>query len=494
MKKGALFTTVGSVVILIISFIAFVLPSTLGSSKPKDSEVLGKYNGREIRYDRDSQFTANLQRTQNFQQAIQDTVRDFAFEDMAKKSGYVVPEQTVNYYIRKNFTDADGNFSKSKFRMADPSSIEAMSKSINQGLYTQIVTDDLIPPSANPYTAASATDVYKGKPIFGSKISDAEVDYYSSFGTEKRGFDLAVFNKADLPQEEIAKWVVPNKAKFDTYDYSLATFDSEKTASKYAEKLEKGEMTFDEVLLSKDNKKVSVTADGKGSFVLRYKVELRLEDKADIAIFDDLAVGKTSKPFKFYDDWAIIKKDGETKSIDTSLSNEDDLKTVKDYMYSYEMVYIEDYFTALAKKFKADAVATSFDKACSKNNITKSSIPAFPLNYGSVSIFDSLDTSVTGLTQAATNEEFLKTAFTLKKNEISDPIIAGDPQSYGYILVIQYTNDGTDEAVEEAEDDKTFSAQLRQMLISNYDNQTIIVDVMNDEKTDISSGYLGNYF
>lgn len=492
MKKGALFTTIGSVVILIISFIAFVLPSTLGSSKPKEADVLGKYNGREIRYERDSQFSANLQQSQNFQQALQDTVRDFAFEDMAKQSGYIVPNQTVNYYIRKQFTDSDGKFSKSKFRMADASVIDSLTKSLTQGLYTQVVSEDLIPPSSNPYAASTATDIYKGKPVFGNKTSDAEMEFYTNFETEQRGFDLVVFNKADLPVEEIAKWVVPNKAKFDTFDYSLVTFESESTATKYADKLEKGQITFDELLLSKDNKKVSVTSEGKGSFVLRYKLELRLDDKADIAIFDDLPVGKTSKPFKFYDHWAIIKKDSETKPIDVSLKNEEELNIVKDYMYSYEMLYIEDYFVARAKEFKQDAAATSFDKACAKHDIKKTIIPAFPLNYGSVSMFDTLDTSITGLSQAATNEEFLKTAFTLKLNEISDPIISGDSQSYGFVLVIQYTNNKNTEASED--DDPEFEAKLRQMMLASYDNQSIIVDIMNDEKTDIPDNYFGNYF
>ena len=39
MKKGALFTTVGSIIILIISFIAFVLPSQLGSGQESTKKL-----------------------------------------------------------------------------------------------------------------------------------------------------------------------------------------------------------------------------------------------------------------------------------------------------------------------------------------------------------------------------------------------------------------------------------------------------------------------
>jgi len=494
MKKGALFTTIGSVTILIISFIAFVLPSTFGSSQAKDSESFGKYNGREIRYEKDSLFSRNLQQSQNFQQALQDTVRDFAFEDMAKESGYIVPSQTVNYYIRKQYVDENGNFSKSKLRMEDESVIEALSKEINQYLYSEVVKNDLMPSGSNPYSTSIVPNTYKSKQVFGLKRSDAEINFYNTIASEKRGFDLVVFTKSEYPKEEMIKWLPANSNKFTTFDYSMVTFDSEKTATKYADKLEKNEITFDDLIANKDNQKTMTTSDGKGTFTVRYKIEMKLDNKADISIFDDLASGKTSKPFLFYGSWAIIKMNSEPKTIDTSLANEDDFNTVKDYILSYEQVMIEDYFVAKGKQFKKDAEETSFDKACAKHGLTKTIIPKFPLNYGNVALMDTLDTAVTGLSLAGTNEDFLKTAFTLKMNEISEPVILTDSaqnMTYGFVAVMQYVSDNSD--TPQGEEDSSFELQMKQMTLSGYDSQSIIVDIMNDKKTDIPAGYFGNY-
>ena len=91
-------------------------------------------------------------------------------------------------------------------------------------------------------------------------------------------------------------------------------------------------------------------------------------------------------------------------------------------------------------------------------NIKNVEIPAFPLNYGSVAIADSLNTSIEGLSSADTNEKFLETAFNLKMNEMSEPLVLN-----GYVAVIKYTSDGNeveaadtnDEETDNSEDDNT---------------------------------------
>src|SRR5574344_653625 len=137
MKKGALFTTVGSIIILIISFIAFVLPSQLGSGQESTKKVFGKYKSREIVYEKDSDLVNNLQSIQNnfyntygrepdnsefyqnFYNAFKTTVSQYAYEEAAKKAGYVVSEETVNRELRSYFVDETGNFSKALYDEAD---------------------------------------------------------------------------------------------------------------------------------------------------------------------------------------------------------------------------------------------------------------------------------------------------------------------------------------------------------------------------------------
>ena len=60
MKKGVLYT-IGASVILVICFIAFVLPSSLSrTAQQQEGLVFGKYNGKKISYEYGSDFTEFL--------------------------------------------------------------------------------------------------------------------------------------------------------------------------------------------------------------------------------------------------------------------------------------------------------------------------------------------------------------------------------------------------------------------------------------------------
>ena len=118
-------------------------------------------------------------------------------------------------------------------------------------------------------------------------------------------------------------------------------------------------------------------------------------------------------------------------------------------MYNYitanEFSRIEEYYTARAEQFAAEAKTANFDATCRKYNAKNVSVPAFPLNYGSVSVADKLDTSIDGLSGANTNEHFLKAAFSIAKGELSEPVVNGRN-----VLVLRLASetDSTDEPTE----------------------------------------------
>ena len=114
------------------------------------------------------------------------------------------------------------------------------------------------------------------------------------------------------------------------------------------------------------------------------------------------------------------------------------------YLKNYEKSVIEEYYIAKANDLIKDAEKDGFDKACEKNGTSKKEIAPFPLNYGNLSIAASLDTTDAGITGAENNEEFLTTAFSLKMNEISKPIVIGNN-----IAVLQFTKEETVSAEEE---------------------------------------------
>ena len=150
--------------------------------------------------------------------------------------------------------------------------------------------------------------------------------------------------------------------------------------------------------------------------------------------------------------FSIFKKNGETKTPDFEIDEYKDL--VSTYLRNYEKTRIEDYFTAKANDFIAQAAKSDFDSACTSMNIKNVEIPAFPLNYGSVDIADSLNTSIEGLSSADTNEKFLETAFNLKMNEVSEPMVLN-----GYVAVIKYTSDGNEAKTADTNDEETDNSE-----------------------------------
>ena len=72
MKKGVMYTA-GSIIILIICLIAFVLPSSLGRATNNKPLEFGSYNGRKITYEQGSDFAdfvsqyAEMYRSQGIQ-------------------------------------------------------------------------------------------------------------------------------------------------------------------------------------------------------------------------------------------------------------------------------------------------------------------------------------------------------------------------------------------------------------------------------------------
>ena len=130
--------------------------------------------------------------------------------------------------------------------------------------------------------------------------------------------------------------------------------------------------------------------------------------------------------------------------------------------------------------FKSEAAASSFDEACEKLGVEKKEVAPFPLNYGNTSVTATVDTSIDGLRGADTNENFLTTAFKLKLNEYSDPLVMSD-----YVIVIQYTSS---ESKEISDDDKPTVINA----IVNYDNnaaQDALTSSPNLENNFISTYY-----
>lgn len=448
MKKGVSYT-VGSVVILIICLIAFVLPASLGKGGNQKALEFGKYNGRKITYESGSDFAnfvtyyAEMFRNQGmqidssgqyylFSYAFNSTVMKYAYEDEVKKSGWNVPKEAVNRQLRPYFYDENGKFSSKIYNLTDSASIEKIRANIQDNLYTGRFYDD---------TFGSETDIVGTTALYGLKESDAELDFLKAYESDKRGFNMAAFKKADYPEAEKLSYANKNTAKFVNYDMDIITVDSKATADKVAKRIEKGEISFEDAIAEYSDKNYSNT-EGKLTNSYQYQLENILNDKADIDVLAKLGKDEVSGVIQTLLGYSIFKANGVVQPDFTT----DEMKTrITNYLNSYETTLIEDYYVAQANLFKTEAKANGFTAACESFGIEAAEVAPFPLNYGSTSISASVDTSVAGLRDADENENFLKSAFSVKLNEYTDPIVMDD-----YVIVLQYTTSEKAEASEES--------------------------------------------
>ena len=464
MKKNTAYTIGSLIVLLICAFCFVVLPAFTGSEGQQNKlPPFGKYNKREITYEQDSDFANYVsQYGQMFQAygqqlneqtyytvfkyAFDATVRKYAYEDAVNKSGYVVPQAAVNRNMVPFFSDENGNYSSKLYKQTDAKTVENLRKSIQSALVASRYSDDLF---------GSEEDIVGSEALYGLKESDAELDFLKSYNTNKRGFQMALFNTSDYPEEEKLKFAKENQAKFNKYDISIVTVEDKAKAQTVLKRINNNEITFEDAI-SEYSLNYFTNSEGKVTSAYQYQIENLLVNKDDLAILTDLAVDSITEVIETSNSFSIFKKNGETKIPDFEIDEYKDL--VSTYLRNYEKTRIEDYFTAKANDFIAQAAKSDFDSACTSMNIKNVEIPAFPLNYGSVAIADSLNTSIEGLSSANTNEKFLETAFNLKMNEMSEPLVLN-----GYVAVIKYTSDGNeakaantnDEETDNSEDDNT---------------------------------------
>ena len=448
MKKGTY--TIGSLIILLIAAFIFVLvPMFAGGRKNKQIPAFGKYDGTEIRYEQGTDFAnyvtqyaesyknRNIQISNSdyyylFNSAFNTTVMRIAFTKAVNKSGYIVPESAVNRAMMPYFTDETGKYSSKVYKLADPQRVAELKKDFQETLIAMRYQEDLF----------GSSETLEKKSLYGLKTSDSEVSFLQSLNDEKRKFNMVSFNMNNYPDSEKAAYGKENAEKFAKYDFSVITVADKSKAETAAKRIANNEITFVDAV-SEYSQKSYTNDSGKMNSKYAYQISGALQNEKDFEALKILKADEISSVIQTKIGYSIFKADSDPSEAD--FTDSDTLKTVQNYINSNEATVIEDYFNSQAEKFASSAKETSFDSACKKFGLTKLSVPEFPLNYGNVSAAAKLDTSIEGLSGAATNENFLKEVFSLAKGEISKPVTNGRN-----ILVLQLaeTIKNTDAPVE----------------------------------------------
>ncbi len=484
MKKNTVYTLGSLIILLICAFCFVVLPAFEGRASRQqggDAPVFGKYNGKEIKYEQGSDFADYVSQYgqmyqmygqqldqsayyQIFSQAFNATVMKYAYSEAVEKSGYEVPASAVTREMIPYFSDENGNYSPKLYKSASDETKLQIKNTLSSRMFANRFYND---------NFGSTTEVFNHDALYGLKSSKAEQDFLADANKSMRGFDIASFAMSDYPLEEKLKFARQNEAKFNSYDLLIITVEEKSTAETVAKRLANNEITFEDAVTEYSQKNFSNT-EGKLTNTYQYQIENILENKEDLAAITGLAKDAVSDIIKTTSGFSIFKCANAYTKPD--FDSETIQRVVSSYISNYESSIIEDYFTAKANAFIADAKAGDFTAAGEKAGAKVSTLEPFPLNYGNVNVLGEFKAGDSGITNAESNENFLSKAFALKLNELSEPLVVGDN-----IVVLKFTKETSPE-----------DNEINPTLFSSYDEDAANEAIMGSDK--LTNDFISVYF
>lgn len=470
MKKNSVYTLGSLIILLICAFVFVILPALTGAGeKQQKLSEFGKYNGKSIRYEQNSDmadavtYYGQLYQMYGreldsnayyeiFYNAFNQTVLNYAYDDAVAKSGYVVPESAVTRQMLPYFSE-NGKYSSKLYRQTPKDKIRELKEKSTKSLYSQRYYDDNF----------GSDEKVGNDTLYGLKTSSKELDFVSSYGDSLRGFNAAIFPLSDYPKSEKVKYAKENSDKFIKYNLSVISVDDKSTANTVAKRIASNEITFADAVTEYSNKSFS-NAEGKLTNSYKYQIENILVEKSDMDKLAGLSKDSVSGVIATGAYFSIFKADDE--ALNPDFDSDDLISQVSSYITTYENSVIEDYFTEKAKAFAKEAEKTSFKAAAIAQSVKTTELEPFPMNYGNISVSASLKSDEAAFRNADSNENFLKTAFSLTKNQISEPLLLNRN-----VVVLQMTKEEkiADDADKSLPDLSSFDRQSAQAAILKSD-------------------------
>ena len=484
-SKRNIWITVGSIVILILSAITFILvPSMSGFTSSQEKIIAGKYKGKAIEYGYGTDYLTAVQNYAQyyqqqaqaqgatlsqldyyyiFQGAFNSVVLDMIYTDYVNDSGYVPAENAIKRNMIQYFTDENGNYSAKAFREASETYKKSIRESVMKANISNRFRGDYLGETSN----------YIANTLYGLKTPENEAKFYSALTSKTRSFEMVSFAKGDYPDSEVLAFANKNKELFNSYNISAITASEESTINDIKKQLDNNEITFDDAAKTLSTKSY---CDDNGKLTSNYTYQIKnfLTSDEDVAKLTSLATGSTTDVIKTATGFAIFRGDAAPDAPD--FSTDDMISTVRNYISYNEQGLIDDYYMTLAEDFASSAASLGFAEAAEAAGLEKKEIPSFVINYGGNNFIGSLPFSnLSELSGVESNETFFKTAFSLKQNEISSPITNGNN-----ILVIKLLEEKVADE-EDVMDNLTYQYYLYTVASEGFDNALLQdADVEND--------------
>ena len=429
------FVYVGTIILLVITIVAFVFIPSLGGSYGSAGRApkFGSWNGRPITYTTGSYFASQVSKIneylkqqglseQNFQLYAYQVWR-MAFQSAAIRTGVVDAVQSAGYKVTEKGLDeaiaqldqfkVDGAFSIEKYNAQSMAARMSLRDSTKEDLLVRRYYEDM-------YTISPST---------------AEMAFVASMAKPQRSISYVAIPLSSYPPEEVAAWGQKNADLFKAYGVSRITVtSSEADAKKVLKQVRDNKLSFEDAAKS-HSKDSYADKGGDAGNVFAYAFEQGFLKKEDAAKVLALPKGEVSDVFKVADKaWAFFRIN--TDPVAPDFKNQATLEEAKAYLSEKEKGTLESWAIAKATSAISTTDGAQFDAIAKKAGLQAKKAGPFIVNIGNPTFYaygqqipllqSPFANSDPELQAAEQDEAFMTELFTQAKGKVSKPLVVGD--------------------------------------------------------------------
>ncbi|MDR2617254.1 MAG: peptidylprolyl isomerase [Treponema sp.] len=414
------FIFVGTIIILIIVVVAFVLVPAIVPEAGRMVELnFGSYNKIPINYvpgnyfaqvrENLARYRQNTTSEANYLQvsmevwrgAFEEAVIRTAVLEEVKQTGYAPSQEQVDKEVAEQFR-IDGVFDAARYRQLDRTTRMSLWRGVRDSLIERRYRED----------------------VTGLRIPSKETDFIAALASPQRSFDLIALPLSSYPDSEIALYAADNQNLFRfTHLSRITVSSSEAETQTVLTSIQEGTTTFEEAAGTHSQ---DTYADRGGDMGIKmiYELATEIPDVEAQNTVTALQAGEYSPVVKVPSGWAFFR--AEVTPYPADIADSSVIAKIRSYLLDQERGRVEDWLIAQAETFIAQVKEAGFDAAAEAQGYTKQSFGPLPLNYGGVDLFTSLRSAgIQELASADSNENFWRTAFFTPLETPSIPLVLG---------------------------------------------------------------------
>ncbi|MDR2542732.1 MAG: SurA N-terminal domain-containing protein [Treponema sp.] len=422
---------IGSVIILVLVVVTFLGGDLLSGCGPGRGGDLtfGYYDNTPISWMPGNLLVQYYERVLRYYQSFGIPVENFHTQtEIMRQTFEAVVEQTAILQLMNR-----SNFSVSE-RLINQRVLQ-LPQFQHNGRFSPALYDRMSVQSQNNISRQVRDDIFME--TFYSEFStllipDSEVAFIASMATPMRTLDMVSFRIDDYPASEYLGFAQENPELFESIHLSRITADTEREARRILDSIHSGTL-FEEAAISQST---DFYSDRGGDMGSRFFFELdwdipNLTDRQNIF---KLGNGEFSDIVNVGDGWAFFRVEEEV--IKADFDDEVVMDRVRSYVRGFRRGIMEDWAILAAEEFIAEVNEAGFETAIRWRFLEKQTIGPFPMNYGNLDLFTSLDTfagsiNLPGfgshdLSNLIQNENFWRIAFSTELFTPSEPLVQGN--------------------------------------------------------------------